>query len=80
MTVPLEVVTVVTGGIVATQGRVLAVAMMALETDKCHGRLEFVYDVFQHMFQVALRKRFQITAAIFRWESCCTCQTACEAE
>ena len=36
MTVPPEVVSVVTGGIVATQGRVLAVAMMALETDKCH--------------------------------------------
>ena len=31
MTVPPVLVTAVTGGIVATQGRVLAVAMMALE-------------------------------------------------
>ena len=29
-----EVVTAMTGGIVATQGRILAVAMIALETDK----------------------------------------------
>ena len=34
MTVPQELVTAVTGGIVATQGTVLAVAMMALEADK----------------------------------------------
>ena len=34
MTVQPEVVTAVTSGIIATQGSVLAVAMMALETDK----------------------------------------------
>ena len=37
MTVQPEVVTVVTGGIVATQGRVLAVAMMALENRHISG-------------------------------------------
>ena len=34
MTVQPELVTAVTCGIVATQGRVLAVVMMALEADK----------------------------------------------
>ena len=42
MTVPPEVVTALTGGVVATQGRVLAVAMMVLEADKCHAHVGFV--------------------------------------
>ena len=84
MTVQPEVVTAGTSGIVAKQRRVLAIAMMALETDKCQAYVGFVSgyaeDDFQHMFQVALRKQFQITASIFHCELCCTCQTACEAE
>ena len=64
MTVLPELVTAVAGGIVSTQGRVLAVAMMALETDKCHAYVGFVSgyekDDFQHMLQVALRKRFPV--------------------
>ena len=45
---------------VGTKRGVFAVAMMALETDKCHAYVGFVYgdekDDFQDKFQVALRK------------------------
>jgi len=55
MTVPPKLVTAVTSGIVAAQGRVLSVAMMALETDKCVGFVSgYAKDVFQHIFQVCL--------------------------
>ena len=47
MTVPLEVVTVATGGIVATQERVLAVAMMALK--QTNFWIGYAKDDFQHM-------------------------------
>ena len=35
---------------------------------------------FPATLEVALRKRLQRTAAIFHCDSCCTCQTACQAE
>ena len=72
-----EVVTAMTGGIVATQGRILAVAMIALETDKF---LDWICKRWFPTHEVALRKRLQRTAAIFHCDSCCTCQTACQAE